>query len=91
MPKPVRDYWCWSDAVAVGFTAALVETTFVLTPLESFRTLEMTTSLEKHKEVFVCPDVFLYLDEKQYHFGGSWTCVNCDCLYCVFGRMHTRL
>ena len=50
VPSDVRDNAFWSDAVAVGFSAAFVETTFVLTPMESFRTLEMTTALQKHKQ-----------------------------------------
>ena len=51
VPPPLRSQWFWSDSVAVAVAAALVETTFVLTPLESLRTLEMTTSLSKHRQV----------------------------------------
>ena len=50
VPRSLRNCWFWNDAVAVGVSAAVIETTFVLTPLESFRTLEMTTTSQDHRK-----------------------------------------
>ena len=45
VPRRFQDRYPWIAAPMIGFTAALFETTFILCPLESLRTREMTSAL----------------------------------------------
>ena len=45
VPRYFQDNYPWITAPAIGFMAAFLETTFILCPLESMRTKEMTSSL----------------------------------------------
>ena len=45
VPTQVRKRYPWIAAPTIGFTAAFLETTFILCPLESMRTKAMTSAL----------------------------------------------